>query len=31
MSLQFNHAPSIACRGGRESREQIILFLVFIA
>ena len=31
MSLQFNHAPCFACRGGCESRERIILLLVFIA
>jgi len=31
MSLQFNHDPSFACRGGCERRERIILLLVFIA
>jgi len=31
MSLQFNHAPSFACRGDCKSRDRIILLLVFIA
>jgi len=31
MSLQFNHSPSCACRGGCERRERTILLLVFIA
>ena len=31
MSLQFTQVPSFACRGGCESRERIVLLLVFIA
>jgi len=31
MSLQFTHVPSFACRGGYESRERVVLLLVFIA